>query len=119
MTDNCYVRVTNNTKQEYYDIGPFSHSGNEPFSELESAINWVYRQIGLIKVQTPDAKLIKHRWNYDAETFFGSKADIYVEIGDFAFEIINLIDSKYYNVIEELFTQPDISPLPDVDASSN
>lgn len=107
MSQHCYVRVKDNIKNENYDVGPFSHSGNESFSESESAITWIYKQIGLIKIQTPDATLIKHRWNYTNEPFLGPKADVLIEIGDFNFEIINLVNYKYYNVLSELISQTD------------
>lgn len=109
MSKNCYVRVTNSINQEVYDVGPFSYSGNEPFTESESAITWIYKQIGLIKIQAPEATLIKHRWNYTNEPFDGAKADILVEIGGFNFEIINLVDYKYHNVLSELVTKADSS----------
>ncbi|MDN0106256.1 hypothetical protein QVN76_05050 [Yersinia rochesterensis] len=102
MTQNCYVKVTNNSKNEFYDVGPFINSGSQLFSESECAINWIYKQIGLIKVEYPEANLVKHRWCYLKDDFTGPFADIKVEISDFTFEIFTLVDYKYHNVISEL-----------------
>jgi hypothetical protein len=88
-----------------YDVGPFEASGGA-FRMADSAIDWVYKQIGLLKSKYPDAILIKHRWNYKAEGRgpFGDEAivDIRVEIAGFTFEIVPLRTPKYTNVIEEL-----------------
>lgn len=110
MTNNCYVKVNNKTKDESYDVGPFIESGNEKFSDSESAINWIYKQIGLIKVINPDAILIKHKWNYLKDDFMGPSADIKVEIAEFTFEIFSLKDPRNHDVISEEFEENNIPP---------
>ncbi|HBL7013942.1 hypothetical protein [Serratia marcescens] len=105
MSQHCYVRVNNNIKNETYDVGPFNYSGNESCFESDSAISWIYKQIGLIKIQNPEAVLIKHRWNYTNDSFWGVKADVLIEIDCFSFEIINLAYYKHHDVLSELITQ--------------
>lgn len=102
--NHSYVHVTSNTG-ESYDVGPFEVSGGLRFSD--GAIDWVYKQIGLIKTHNPDASLIKHRWNYSEKTdgIFGGEntiVDIKVEIAGFFFETHPLKSQKYMQVIDEL-----------------
>jgi hypothetical protein len=98
-----YVHVTSSAG-ESYDVGPFEVSGGLRFGD--GAIDWIYKQIGLIKTQHPDASLIKHRWNYSEKSggLFGESAivDIKVEIAGFFFEIHPLKTPKYAQVIDEL-----------------
>ncbi|MDT7849435.1 hypothetical protein Q9292_07420 [Methylophilus sp. VKM B-3414] len=100
-----YVHVTSSAG-ESYDVGPFEVSGALRFSDSDAAIDWIYKQIGLIKIQHPDASLIKHRWKYSQKSggIFGEDAvvDIKVEIAEFFFEIHPLKTPKYANVIDEL-----------------
>jgi len=109
MPQNCYVKVTNTLKNEFYDVGPFINSGNDQFYDSHSAINWIYKQVGLIKVNTPDANLTKHRWDYSRDEL-GNSADIKIEISDFIFEIFNLISQDSHNVINELLVENKIPP---------
>ena len=102
MSEKCFVKVSNNSNHTFYEVGPFEYSGNQIFNESNSAINWIYKQIGIIKTQSNDAELIKHKWNYNKNDF-ESTAEIKVEIGNFIFETVILIDPQYHNVINETF----------------
>lgn len=104
MTTHCFVRVLDKNSDSIYDVGPFSHSGNEAFCKSESAINWIYKQIGIIKTQYPDSSLIKHNWSYIKDDFFGPKADVKVEIQNIVFETYNLLSPDTHNVINEQTT---------------
>lgn len=105
-----YVHVSGNNETSY-DVGPFENSGGIRFSE--GAIDWIYKQIGILKSKFPESVLIKHRWNYKAKGagVFGEEAvvDIKVEIAGFSFEIVPLKNPSYANVIEE-----QIEPAPTV-----
>lgn len=101
MPTHCYVKVFDGNNGKGYDIGPFANSGNDLFSSNDSAINWIYKQIGLIKVNHPDTPLIKHKWLYMKDEFLDVSADVKVEIQNITFEIFNLI-SPSHNVIDEL-----------------
>ena len=97
-----YVHVSENNETSY-DVGPFEVSGGLRFSE--GAIDWIYKQIGILKSKFPDSVLIKHRWNYKEKGagVFGDEAvvDIKVEIAGFSLEIVPLKHPGYANVIEE------------------
>lgn len=110
MSKKCYVKVINNINNESYDVGPFIYSGNDSFSESESAIDWIYKQIGLIKVNNPDATLVKHRWNYKNDDFMGISADVKIEIDGFIFEIFELVDQRIQYVINESVEENNIPP---------
>ena len=100
--NHFYVRVSENNESSY-DVGPFEVSGGLRFSE--GAIDWIYKQIGILKSKFPESVLIKHRWNYKEKGagVFGDEAvvDIKVEIAGFSFEIVPLKHPSYANVIEE------------------
>ncbi|VUF53814.1 hypothetical protein HYP22_gp42 [Escherichia phage ESSI2_ev015] len=104
MATNCYVRVLDNNTKRVYDVGPFINSGNEAFSGADSAINWIYKQIGLVKIQYPESTLIKHKWDYVKDDFYGPTADVKVEISNFIFEIFKLLPADTQNVINEQIT---------------
>lgn len=97
-----YVHVSENGRDSY-DVGPFEVSGGRRFSD--GAIDWIYKQIGILKSKFPESILKKHRWNYKEESsdIFGDEAvvDISVEIAGFSFEIVPLKNPHYANVIEE------------------
>jgi|GEM_PF-3927979 len=110
MTSTFFVHVSI-ADGSAYDVGPFDVAGG--LRSSDGAIDWVYKQIGLLKSHFPEAILIKHRWNYK-ETGFTLLADkttvdIKVEIGGFTFEIlplgreiVPLRQSKTTDVIAEL-----------------
>lgn len=101
--NHFYVQVSTDDGSSY-NVGPFDVSGGLRFSD--GAIDWIYKQIGLLKSKFPDASLIKHHWDYKEKEagVFGDEAvvDVKVEIAGFTFEIIPLKHPKYTNVIEEL-----------------
>lgn len=101
--NHFYVHVSLNDGSSY-DVGPFEVSGGLRFSD--GAIDWIYKQVGLLKSKFPDASLIKHRWNYieKGNGIFGDEAivDIKVEIAGFTFEIVPLKHPRYANVVSEL-----------------
>ena len=105
-----YVHVSENIETSY-DVGPFEVSGGRRFSQ--GAIDWIYKQIGILKSKFPESVLIKHRWNYKemGAGVFGDEAvvEIKVEIAWFSFEIVPLKHPGYANVIEE-----QIEPRPTV-----
>ena len=104
MPTHCYVRVYNGNTEKTYDVGPFEYSGNEAAFHTASAINWIYKQIGIIKTIYPDSPLIKHKWSYIKDDFLGPKADVIVEINNIIFETFNLLSSDMHNVIDEQTT---------------
>ncbi len=59
--NHFYVHVSKNNEVSF-DVGPFEVSGGVRF--CEGAIDWIYKQIGILKSQFPDAVLIRHRWDY-------------------------------------------------------
>lgn len=105
MTTPCYVKVLNKNNDESYDVGPFDFSGNELASNAASAINWIYKQIGIIKTRNPESPLIKHTWSYVRDEFLGPKANIKIEIDNIIFEIFSLVAPDRHNVIDEQTTQ--------------
>lgn len=121
MKNHCYIRVYDGNVNKIYDVGPFDYSGNEPFFQTESAINWIYKQIGLIKTKYPDSPLIKHKWCYVKDDFSGSKVDIRVEINNIMFETFNLLSPETHNVIDEQTTYeyPDWVKTENDDANEN
>ncbi|UNX69476.1 hypothetical protein [Klebsiella aerogenes] len=104
MAINSYVRVYNGNPDESYDVGPFGYGGNESAFHTPSAMNWIYKQIGIIKTKHPDSPLIKHRWSYIQDDFLGPKIDIKVEIHNIIFETFNLVSPEIHNVIDEQTT---------------
>ncbi|GEM_PF-3488494 len=101
MTSYCYVRVHNGNTNESYDVGPFDYSGNESAFHTPSAINWIYKQIGIIKTKNPESPLIKHKWTYVKDDFFGPKADVKVEVNNITFETYTLVPPDRHNVVAE------------------
>jgi len=102
MKMSCYVKVHNAKEQKIYDVGPFDYSGNQAFLETSnSAINWIYKQIGIIKTHHPEAPLIKHKWSYTLDEFLGAEAEVKVEIHDISFEIFILTSPDTHNVANE------------------
>lgn len=100
--DFFYVHVSVENEVGY-DVGPFDISGGCRFSD--GAIDWIYKQIGILKSKFPESVLVKHRWNYKAKGagVFGNEAvvDIKVELAGFTFEIVPLKTPTHTNVIEE------------------
>lgn len=102
MTSKCYVKVCDENTHKTYDVGPFDYSGNEFFLQTSnSAINWIYKQIGIIKTQHPEAHLIKHKWTYIIDELCGAEAEVKVEIQNILFEIFILISPDTHNVTNE------------------
>lgn len=71
-----YVHVTEPEGSEY-DIGPFDDVLGF-ISNDDTAIEWIYKQIGMLKIVTDSSELIKHKWNYTRPE--SSFADPIVEI---------------------------------------
>ncbi|WP_038051358.1 hypothetical protein [Thioalkalivibrio sp. ALJ1] len=96
-----YVEVNEPEGGEYY-VGPFGEAGDS-FSHGRAAIDWVYRQVGLLKVANPDAELVKHRWHYQESEhgFDDPTVEIAVEIAGYRMEIKSLRPPAFCNVIEE------------------
>lgn len=105
-----YVHVSESNEFSY-DVGPFEVSGGQRF--CEGAIDWVYKQIGILKSKFPESVLVKHRWNYKEQGagVFGDEAvvDIKVELAGYSFEIVALKHPGCFNVVEE-----EIEPCPTV-----
>lgn len=101
MATPCYVRVCNGNTNESYDVGPFDYSGNDSAFHTPSAMNWIYKQIGIIQTKNPESPLIKHKWSYVKDDFFGPKADVKVEVNNITFEIFTLVQPDIHNVVEE------------------
>lgn len=101
-TTQYYVKVNAPDGGEYY-VGPFEDAGDS-FSYGSAAIDWLYRQIGLLKTAYPDAKLVKHKWRYQekAHGFDRPVVEVSVEIADFFFEIRELRAPSFTNVIQEV-----------------
>lgn len=97
-----YVKVNNPAGDEYY-VGPFEEAGDS-FSFGRAAIDWLYRQIGLLKTANPDAKLVKNKWHYQerASGFERPVVEVSVEIANFNFEIKELRPPAFTNVIQEV-----------------
>ncbi len=99
-----YVRVAMSDGQSR-DIGPFEALSTFLVSR-NSAVDWIYLQIGMLKAQFPEATLIKHRWNYREKSrdIFSDAAvvDIKVEMAGFVFETIQLHAPGYSHVVSEL-----------------
>lgn len=110
IRQSCYVKIINSKDNSSYDVGPFQNSGSLIFSENKTAIDWIYKQLGLIKTMQPDAMLIKHRWIYKQDDATRASADIKVELGDFIFEIFNLESVDYKNVVCELIEDQNTMP---------
>jgi len=86
MAQKCYVKVYDGNTQNTYDVGPFDYSGNQVYIPTNnSAINWIYKQIGIVKTQHPEAPLIKHKWSYITDDFLDSEAHVKVEINNILF----------------------------------
>lgn len=102
MAQKCYVKVYDGNTQKTYDVGPFDYSGNQVYTPANnSAINWIYKQIGIVKTQHPEAHLIKHKWSYITDAFLDSEAEVKVEINNILFEIFILTSPDTKNVINE------------------
>lgn len=96
--DHSYVRVL--SPEGAYDVGPFEFSGGNRWSD--GAVDWLYKQIGLLKTKFIDASLVKHRWNYQEGDFLQvATVDIKVEIAGYTFEILPLKNPKYADVVQE------------------
>ena len=112
VENHFYVHVTS-SNCESYDVGPFEVSGGLAFDN--GAIDWIYKQIGLIKIQHPEAVLIKHQWNYKEKSndIFGEEAvvEVNIEIAGFSFVIHQLKTAKYTQVIDELIERDKSKPM--------
>ena len=99
---NYYVHVTEASGGSY-DVGPFEESG-DGFTHGKAAIDWLYRQIGLIKTSFPKEELVKHKWHYkEAKDMFASPiVEIEVEIAGYKLSIKSLNHPAYKNVIDEV-----------------
>jgi len=111
--NHYYVHVTTEGCASY-DVGPFDVSGGPRFSD--GAIDWIYKQIGLLKSKYPNAELIKHKWDYrnSGSGFLGEEAvvDINVEIAGFTFEIVPLKSPSSSRVIDELIeSEPTVQSI--------
>ncbi|OOC49849.1 hypothetical protein B0684_04030 [Thioalkalivibrio versutus] len=93
-----YVQVQDPVGEEYY-VGPFAESGGG-FSVGRSAIDWVYKQVGVIMVADPNAELVKHRWHVkENENFFdGPTVDVVVEIAGYCMEVKSLRPPAFTNI---------------------
>ena len=96
-----YVQVSEPSGSKY-DVGPFAEAGDS-FSYGKAAIDWIYRQIGLLKTAHPDAELVKHKWHYrERDNGFSDPAvEIEIELAGFKLEIKALKPPSFQNVIEE------------------
>jgi hypothetical protein len=99
-----YVRVAMSDGQ-LRDVGPFE-AVSSFLGGRNSAVDWVYLQMGMLKAQFPEATLIKHRWNYREQSgdIFSDDAvvDIKVEMAGFVFETIQLRAPNHSHVVGEL-----------------
>ena len=106
MTKNYeFVNVTEPSGIDY-SVGPFEINDGFAESSKSEAVNWIYKQIGIIKTIYPDSQLIKHRWDYgvDQSAFvLERKVDIKVEILGYFFEVVSLKLPNSTNVIQEEF----------------
>jgi len=105
MTDtktHYYVHVIEPSGDDY-DVGPFEESGHG-FTYGKAAIDYLYRQIGLLKTAYPEDKLIKHMWHYKEakDAFANPLVEIDVEIAKYRLSIKSLNPPAYKNVIDEI-----------------
>lgn len=84
-----------------YDVGPFPE-GIDPFKHGSAAIDWIYRQVGILKVNEPNESLIKHEWYYKERDsgFSNPEVRVKVEISGYLFEIHELQSPSFKNVID-------------------
>lgn len=96
-----YVQVNEPDSSEYY-VGPFEEGGDS-FSHGRAAIDWVYRQVGLLKVAYPDAQLIKDKWHYQesAHGFEDPTVEVALVIAGYRMEIKILHPPAFKNLIQE------------------
>ncbi len=73
-----------------FEVGPFDLAGGLRGSG--SAMDWLYRQLGLLMTHFPDARLIKHRWEYRESGFClladQTFVDVKLELAGFVFELL-------------------------------
>lgn len=98
-----FIRVYK--KNEFnYDVGPFdSFGGSDVLGLQNSAMAWVYQQIGLLATHYPEEKLVKDRWDYQVGGGFLPKGvfDVRVSFAAFSFEVLELVSTRHL-VVEEL-----------------
>jgi hypothetical protein len=97
--EHYFVKVT--TAEESYYAGPFAHAKAD-FANGDSAIDWIYRQIGILKAANPDSHLVKHAWEFIERDggFFDARPNIRVEVGSIVMEVLTLASPGYTNVLD-------------------
>jgi len=84
----CYVRITP-PHGATYAVGPFASAGG--IYCRDSAMAWIYRQIGLLKTHFPETPLHKLRWIYRESGFSlqadATEVDIAVSIAGYTLEV--------------------------------
>lgn len=106
----CYVQVTRDDGR-LWDVGPFSRAGG--LGAPDSAVAWIYRQIGLLMTHHPQAELEKERWQYRESGFAllpdSVEVDVRLRIAGVVLEITArgrpdapLLDPVAGDVVDEL-----------------
>lgn len=96
-----YVKINKPDNSEHY-IGPFKEE-HDSFSYARPVIDWIYRQVGLLKIANPSAELIKHKWHYQEQNggFDPPIVEIALEVAGYHMEIKTLQPFDSYNIITE------------------
>jgi hypothetical protein len=80
MSNRCYVHVSTPSGEEY-DVGPFDDVKRFIPGEETTAIDWIYKQIGMIVVADPDSRLIKHSWSCPEKESYRTEPNCKVRLG--------------------------------------
>jgi hypothetical protein len=75
-----------------------------PFENHTETVNWLYNQIGSLKVAFPTTELEKIKWDYVIDTSgFMEKhlVDIEVQFGDYHLKVLDMLNPKMVRIHPE------------------
>jgi len=76
-----------------------------PFTSPDETVNWIYNQIGSLKVAFPTAELEKIKWDYVIDTSgFMEKhvVDIEVKFGEYHLKALEMSNPRFVRIHPEL-----------------
>lgn len=74
-----------------------------PFLTADETVNWIYNQIGSIKLASPELNLVKHKWIHqeDESRFYPSKLEVIIEIGEYKISTATMSNPKIIRIHPE------------------